>query len=506
MNARKSLLALCGLVAVIALSKPVFAVVTGDNANIGTHPSYGSGYAGFWYTGQDYALLQSSTGKYVYINSSGNDSGGGIMFRYKNAGLVRSPDGGSANAYFDDMGNLVVGNNMTAGNSLSSYHLSVTQDITVGNIIASDSLGNTVISASGTSGNNNQIGVKATTTAPGGYGVYGSTTQSDPSAGVYGTSTATNSARGVVGIVTGTNSIGVRGTTDVSVGVQGEATSGVGVLGYSSAANAVGTEGYCDGTACNGVYGFSVGINGLGVYGGNNASSGYGVYGDEYGPSNSGSAVYGIQRGSNNSGWGVVGTNTTSTVSRLAGGVLGTGNFIGVFAESTGSLAGTALIAQLDSTNTGLIGINSIVHAGQWGFATTNGNIHIGGNIAEKTGGGSWSSISDERVKKNIVPFSQGLEMIEHVKPISFQYNGLGDTANDGKTFVGVKAQDVEVFAPQMVSTRRGKLHPTDTNETDIKVVDPSNFTYALINSVKELSAEVKDLQAQVKQLKAARK
>jgi hypothetical protein len=64
-----------------------------------------------------------------------------------------------------------------------------------------------------------------------------------------------------------------------------------------------------------------------------------------------------------------------------------------------------------------------------------------------------------------------------------------------------VLAQELEKIFPSMVSSRRGKLHPTDTNEIDIKQVDANDFTFMLINSVKELSAQNEALQKRVKVL-----
>jgi|GEM_PF-2129562 len=51
------------------------------NTSIGTHPTYGSGFSGFWRTGSDYALLTDGT--HTYLNAPA--SGGSIFFRSANA-------------------------------------------------------------------------------------------------------------------------------------------------------------------------------------------------------------------------------------------------------------------------------------------------------------------------------------------------------------------------------------------------------------------------------------
>lgn len=56
-----------------------------------------------------------------------------------------------------------------------------------------------------------------------------------------------------------------------------------------------------------------------------------------------------------------------------------------------------------------------------------------------------------------------------------------------------------------MVSSYSGKLHPTDTQNTDIKQVNANDFTFILINSVKELSAQNDALRERVKALEDKR-
>jgi len=84
------------------------------------------------------------------------------------------------------------------------------------------------------------------------------------------------------------------------------------------------------------------------------------------------------------------------------------------------------------------------------------------------------------------------------VRAVRFKYNGLGGTSDDGREYVGVIAQDLEKIMPTMVSSRSAKLHQTDAQETDIKVVDPSAFTYLLINSVQEQQKVIQEQQKSI--------
>jgi hypothetical protein len=113
---------------------------------------------------------------------------------------------------------------------------------------------------------------------------------------------------------------------------------------------------------------------------------------------------------------------------------------------------------------------------------------------ASKPGGGSWAALSDRRVKKDIAAFQHGLATLEKIEPVSFRYNGLAGTRETETKFIGVVAQDLAPVLPFMVTSAPKKLHAEDATPTDLKEVDPSAFTYVLINAVKELSAENKQM------------
>lgn len=203
---------------------------------------------------------------------------------------------------------------------------------------------------------------------------------------------------------------------------------------------------------------------------------------------------FGVQVSVNdpNSAVGVYATNFSTQLSSGAitgASVQGTGvsgqttHGYGVYGFANGD--GTGVIgSSIDGT-----GVFAFSNNGLAFFAAGTGNIQIEGS-ALKPGGGSWSASSDIRIKKNVVDFDQGLAAIERVRPVRFQYNGLGGMKDDGKKYVGVVAQDLEKVLPWMVSSKSGKLHETDLSETDIKQVDPSAFTYLLVNAVKELAIE----------------
>ena len=124
----------------------------------------------------------------------------------------------------------------------------------------------------------------------------------------------------------------------------------------------------------------------------------------------------------------------------------------------------------------------------------SSGALSLSVGTAEKPGGGSWSGTSDLRVKKDVRNLPYGLAALERVRPVTYKYNGLGGTRDDNTEFVGVIAQELEKTLPFMVTSTREKLRKDDKEATAIKHVDPSAFSYVLINAVKELAAQNKQM------------
>lgn len=110
------------------------------------------------------------------------------------------------------------------------------------------------------------------------------------------------------------------------------------------------------------------------------------------------------------------------------------------------------------------------------------------------TASGTVSSYSDIRLKKQIEPFSDGLNVIQQIKPVRFKYNEQAPFPTD-QTQVGVIAQELERIAPYMV-----QLEPN--NEFgELRTVNNQAYIFLLINAVKEQQEQIKKLQASVQAL-----
>ena len=118
---------------------------------------------------------------------------------------------------------------------------------------------------------------------------------------------------------------------------------------------------------------------------------------------------------------------------------------------------------------------------------------------AGKPGGGAWSAASDRRLKKDIAPYTDGLESIMQIEPITYHYNELSGY-DATPEYVGVIAQDLQKIAPYMVSTSDKKMADGSSGYLQ---VDNSAMTYMLINAVKEQQQQIDNLDQELSALLA---
>jgi hypothetical protein len=328
----------------------------------------------------------------------------------------------------------------------------------------------------------------------------------------------------------GTGSKGVLGQSGTGVGVQGESSVYIGVLGSAHGAQP-GIAGQNDGSG-PGVLGFAgsgIGVQGtslnVGVYGTGQqygiqgqstagiAGAGFSVSGDGlYGSSTTGRGVYGISI----VGSGVVGQAYGTTA--LPSGVVGLcdadpnqsgGKCNGVLGVSRDAIAeavvgdhygtaggngvrGTAwsnqgpvngVVGESKSPQgVGVIGVNSsgglaIVAQGN---ASINGSLNVTGNIINS---------SSRRFKHNIEPIHGALRTVEQLRGVTFNWN------DSGRPDIGLVAEEVAEVVPQVAGY--------EPNGLDVRGVDYARLTAILIEAIKEQQSELNRLRFLVETLRA---
>jgi len=112
----------------------------------------------------------------------------------------------------------------------------------------------------------------------------------------------------------------------------------------------------------------------------------------------------------------------------------------------------------------------------------------------------SWSTVSDRRLKKNIVDNTEGLEKINALQVKNFEYRlseevtelDQSNAINKAGVQLGVIAQELQEVCPDCVKEE----------STGVLSVNTDNLTWHMINAIKQLSAKCDSLQAEIDILK----
>jgi hypothetical protein len=130
------------------------------------------------------------------------------------------------------------------------------------------------------------------------------------------------------------------------------------------------------------------------------------------------------------------------------------------------------------------------------GTAAPDQTLSVNGD-ASKTGGGSWQTFSDERLKHIKGSFRAGLSAVMQLRPLRYEYrsdNPLG--LNSGGEHVGFGAQALGKVIPEAVT--RG--------ESGYLLVNNDPVMWAMLNAIKEQQQQIEELRTEVRRLREARR
>ena len=105
--------------------------------------------------------------------------------------------------------------------------------------------------------------------------------------------------------------------------------------------------------------------------------------------------------------------------------------------------------------------------------------------VAGKT---AWNFASDKRLKKNIQSIENGLEVVEKLNPVKFDFK---DDQRDDSYESGFIAQEVKELIPQAITE----------DENGFLALGMNSITPYLAGAIKELSDKIKKLEARIKEL-----
>lgn len=125
---------------------------------------------------------------------------------------------------------------------------------------------------------------------------------------------------------------------------------------------------------------------------------------------------------------------------------------------------------------------------------STTFELEVSGQAA-KSSGSSWTVVSDKRFKKDIQPYTDGLDQLVQIQPVTFKYNDRS-AMNSDMEHVGVIAQDLEQIAPYMID-------PFTRDNEEYLAVNNSAMTYMLINAIKDQQRQIDELKSQLEDLQS---
>lgn len=144
-----------------------------------------------------------------------------------------------------------------------------------------------------------------------------------------------------------------------------------------------------------------------------------------------------------------------------------------------------------------------LTNAGNLGIGTTAPayQLELSTNSAGKPTSSAWTVSSDARLKKDVQPFTDGLNVLQKINPVWFTYNGQGGTPLDEKG-VGTIAQQLQPICPYMIKPFSRINVDSATNSTTEETylgVDYGAMDFILVNSIKEQQSTIDSLKQQQK-------
>jgi hypothetical protein len=157
----------------------------------------------------------------------------------------------------------------------------------------------------------------------------------------------------------------------------------------------------------------------------------------------------------------------------------GNGIYIGA---STNSSSSTTLGEMVIGTSNGPTG------KGQYtGYLYCNGSIYQGNNSS------SWATTSDQRLKKNIVDNTQGLDVISQIRVRNFEYRTAEEvTELPAHTVIKEEGVQLGVIAQELREVLPNCVHEESTG---VIAVDSDDIFWHMVNAIKDLKA-INDTQA----------
>ena len=121
-------------------------------------------------------------------------------------------------------------------------------------------------------------------------------------------------------------------------------------------------------------------------------------------------------------------------------------------------------------------------------FYTNDGTVH--------------SLASDSRVKSNVADLTDGLTIVNQLRPVTYKYNDKSEfysPIDETITRYGFIADEVKTVAPQYIKEGKGKVDGSDVD--DFKTLSQTKMIPMLIKALQEADDKIDALEARIKAL-----
>jgi hypothetical protein len=188
----------------------------------------------------------------------------------------------------------------------------------------------------------------------------------------------------------------------------------------------------------------------------------------------------------------VLGTNETArlTIAGDSGNTTCTGTLTGtgLFAGSAGKIGAdsTDYISFTNNTRADIY----INNSNEFRFES-DGDFHADGDVIASS-----TTISDSRLKDNIITIGGALDTIKSLRGVSYTWNA---GKKKGEQDIGLIAQEVEEIIPEIVKDKKMPLMDgIDPNET-YKTIDYEKIIAVLVEAVKDQQTQIDELKRKIK-------
>lgn len=141
---------------------------------------------------------------------------------------------------------------------------------------------------------------------------------------------------------------------------------------------------------------------------------------------------------------------------------------------------------------------NCIAIGGTPSSVTASGEVTLGRSVTNsyRMYAAGWSNVSDARDKKNIRPLTDGMDLINKLTPVKFEWN-CRDGGRTGDEDSGFIAQDLQ----EALGTSNEYLKVVNDSNPDQLMITKDGLYPVIINALQELYAENKRLRADLDSL-----